>query len=276
MNKQKTSRLVAEKIKTRIWFDIPADKIDRFYSKKSLCHGYDFYNDLLGKLSWTELFFLLLKGELPSKKQSAVLDLVMTSIINPGPRDWSTQAAMTSGVTKTTVGNALLTGLAVLQGRYNGALHVEKAMEMLSEGLDILKKTNLKNLYKILGKKHPDFPGYGLYYTKQDARAKRLIQLIKKDHSTGKHLILAIKLEPLLAKNKKIRLTLQGVVSAVFLDLGFSPQEGHGIFLIASAPGLLAHLIEQRQKNWNEYPFYDPPEYKNPVKKTLKKDQRVY
>lgn len=275
MNKQKPSRPIADKIKTKIWFDIPSNGKDRFFSEKSLCHGYDFYNDLLGRLSWTELLFLLLKGDVPSKKQSAVLNLVMSSIINPGPRDWSTQAAMTSAVTRTTVGNALLTGLAVLQGRYNGALNVEKAMEMFSDGIKLLAKTDLKKLPGLLGKRYPDLPGYGLYYTRQDARAKRLIQLIKQNNFASKNLDFAIELEKNLAKNKKIWLTLTGAVSAIFLDLGFTPQEGHGVFLISAAPGLLAHLIEQRKGSWNTYPFYDPPEYKA-HKQRLKKDQHVY
>lgn len=273
MGKEKTSRSVADKIRTRIWADIPGDNGDI-----TVCRGYDFYSDLLGRYSWTDLVFLHLRGELPSTKESLILNLVMSGVINPGPRDWSTHAAMTASVAGTTVGNSLLSGLAVLQGRYHGALCVEKSAEMLREGVSILQaeKIGIPDLIAKLKGSYQDLPGYGLYQADRDQRASRLAELVREEDRGGEHLTLAFEIEKEVSANKGIWLTIAGVVAAALSDLGFSSKEAHGIFLLSAAPGILAHLIEQMGGGWHTFPFFDHPEYTGPATRRPRKDQMVY
>ena len=110
------SRHVPKRIETKIWADVP----DENGKKTTLCHGYDYYNDILGRYSVSDILFLLIKGELPNSKQSSIMNILMTGNINPGPKDWSTVAAMTAAVSQTTVGNSHLAGVSALQSRYNG------------------------------------------------------------------------------------------------------------------------------------------------------------
>ncbi len=277
MKKEKTSRPVANKIKTEIWADIHHQSEEKLDNEITLCRGYDFYNDLLGRYSWLELFFLQLRGDMPSKKESSILNIVMSSIINPGPRDWATQAAMTAAVAKTTVGNSLISGLSVLQGRYHGALCVENAINMFQDADSIAAKNeSLPKAISILQEKYPDLPGYGLYYSERDKRAIRLIELVKEEVGQGKYLTLALEIEKKVSREKGIWLTIAGAVAAVLTDLRFTPREGHGIFLISAAPGILAHLLEQMKGDWNLYPFYEPPEYDGSRDMRLKNNQKIY
>jgi citrate synthase len=258
-SQEDTSRQVPSKISTSIWADVPNKK----GKESTLCHGFDFYNDLLGRYSWNDLFFLLLKGELPSKNEAVILNIVMSSIINPGPKDWATVAAMTASVSQTTVGNSLIAGISALQGRYNGGLCVEQSMEMLGKGLDIYKKDkNIPALVDRLESKYPDLPGYGLNYADRDQRAIRLVELVKMENIKWENLDLALQIEEEVAKRKKIWLTTPGAVSAILCDLKFSSQDGHGLYIVSSLPGVLAHIIEQMKKgSWNSFPFYDTPKY---------------
>lgn len=276
MKNEDTSRPVAEKIRTEIWTDIPGKGENKFDREISLCRGYDFFNGLLGRYSWNDLLFLQIRGELPTKKESSILNIVMSSIINPGPRDWSTQTAMTAAVTRTTVGNCLTAGLATLQGRYNGGLCVEESIAMLREGVNIREKNSILEIVRILEEKYPDLPGYGMYYSNRDKRPARLIQLIEEEKGKGKHLTLALEMEKEISEKKGIWLTIAGAVAAILADLDFSPQEGHGIFLISAAPGLLAHLLEQLQGFWNTYPFYRAPIYEGPESREIEDNQKVY
>lgn len=269
-----TSRHVPSKISTGIWAEAP----DAEGNLATLCHGYDFYNDLLGRYSWNDLFFLLLKGELPSKQESSVMNIIMTSIINPGPKDWATVAAMTASVSQTTVGNSLLTGISALQGRYNGGLCVEKSMEMFRDAQQrVVEGENISELLAPLEKSYPDLPGYGHDRSERDKKAIRVVKLIKGMDANGEFLDIALEMEHEIAGRKKIWLTMPGVAAAVFLDLGFEPTAGHGLFVVSSLPGVLAHIVEQMKKGgWNTFPFYDTPKYDVDKIKDVDADQRAY
>ena len=52
-----------------------------------------------------------------------------------------------------------------------------------------------------------------------------------------------------------------GVAAAVFADLGFHPRYGAGLFQLLSAPGLLAHGMEQANKPITAMPFVSDNAY---------------
>jgi citrate synthase len=52
-----------------------------------------------------------------------------------------------------------------------------------------------------------------------------------------------------------------GLAAAGFVDLGFHPRTGAGLFQVASAPGLLAHGLEFANKPRTAYPFPDDDHY---------------
>ena len=272
-NPYQTSKFVPQKIRTNVWADVP----DETGKKTTLCHGYDFYNDILGRYSFSEILFLLIKGELPSKKESIIINILMTSIINPGPKDWATLAAMTASVSNTTVGNSLIAGVSALQSRYNGGLCVEKSMEMFKDANACYSENNdINQTVDQIESKYPDMPGYGLDRSDVDKKAKRFIHLLKEEKAVGSTLDLAIQIEKIIS-NKNIWLTMPGVISATLLDLKFEPLDGHGLFIISSLPGILSHILGQMKKGkWNDFPFYDSPEY-NPLKiHELSEAHKVY
>ncbi|MBI4619451.1 MAG: citryl-CoA lyase [Desulfobacterales bacterium] len=256
----KSKREVAEKITTRIWYE-KGKKDNRFYPEKSICWGYDFYGDLLGRYSWTELLFLLLRGELPDEKENRILNYVMCSVMNHGPRDWSVRAGMNAAIGKTTIGNCLIAGLAVLQGSYCGAMDMEDAMRMFQKGLSLLKEEGVEEAVLELLKEYPEIPGYGLLYSERDMRAVRLIELVKEEGFKEDYLRLAIEIEKIVVEKEQIWLTLGGTAGVILLDLGFTPEQGAGIFLLSGSAGILAHSLEQLPKDWNEYPMYWNPEW---------------
>lgn len=276
MSSNNTSKPISKKILTEIWTEISGQDENPYSINNCICRGYDFYEELLGNFSWNELLYFLLKNEFPQEKVCKCLDILMSSIINPGPRDWSTQAAMTAAVTKTTVGNSLLAGLSVLQGRYNGALNIEQSMRMFYELVKNFKEFNFKKILRQVNDNYQDIPGYGPYYSTKDYRVKLVLEKIIPLLSKSTYTDFALRLEKNLLKEKKIGLTINGLFSACLCDLNFTPYEGHGLFLISAAPGLLAHLIEQMKRDWNEYPFHPTTTYKGHQNKKIAKNQKTY
>lgn len=265
--KEKTSHPLPDKIHTSVGAEV--DDGERGWIH--LCHGYDLYNDVLERYGWSELTYLHIRGELPTKNESARFDFILRSVINPGPTDWATQAAMTAAVTHTPVGNSLLAGLAVLQGRFHGALAVEKAMEMLGD-LTQQQGNYDDNFLSGILKSYPDLPGFDQPERVNGERIKKIIGLIPAISEPDDHLQAALQ----FAAKQGMALTKLGLFAAVLSDLGFTPRQGHGLYLIAAAPGILAHLLEQMEGTWASYPFGSPLEYAGPKDRDLSENQRCY
>lgn len=250
-----------------------------FVAEKTLWHGYD-ADTLSQNRDWTEVLFLLAQGEIPSKDQNTMLNRLMASLANPGPRDAAVRAAMNCGAGKTPLPTILTTGLTVRGGMAEGAMHVEAAMRFLNGQLPSNEQLSIDqadyaeqliNHYRAFQQEHKDdeivpwpevAPGFGLYYGERDPRARKLIATLQAHE--GKFIHLAKDLELTLSKQQSpAYLTLAGAAAAVLCDLGFSPEHGAGIYMIAGSAGILSHGIEQLPRNWNEYPFWADSSYYN-------------
>jgi citrate synthase len=260
------------KIKTSIWFEEAAGD-NSFYAEKSYCHGYDFYNNLLGRLSWTELVFLHLIGELPTPEQNNHFNLLLISVMNPGPRDLSNRAAMSAAIGGCPVGGALMSGFSCSMGELEGGLAVEITMHMLQEiGQRQERGEVIPSSYQELLKRYGNndrVPGFGLLNAEQDTHAIRLLQLLKEKGWDGHFINLLLELESVVAKSSEERARLYGVFAASLLDLGFQAEHGHGLFMISGGAGMLGFIYERYKQKWYEYPTW----YSD-VKHVYKKGQR--
>lgn len=247
------------KVKTSIWLEKAEDK-NPFYAEKSYCHGYDFYNDLLGNYSWAELVFLHLRGELPSKEINKHFNLLIASIMNSGPRDLQNRAAMSAAIGGCPVGGALMAGFSCSMGELQGGLAVEATMRMLLDIKEHLDRDRVFPFsYKELVNRYQNneqIPGFGLLYAEQDTQAERLLRLLQEQQWDGPFIGLLVQVETILTGGSEQRIRLYGVFAASLLDLGFSPQQGHGLYMLAGGAGMLGFLCERYGEKWYEYPTW--------------------
>jgi citrate synthase len=247
------------KIKTSIWYEKAADN-NPFYAEKSYCHGYDFYNDLLGNYSWTELVFLHLKGELPATELKNHFNVLLAAVMNPGPRDLQNRAAMSAAIGGCPVGGALMAGFSCAMGELQGGLAVEAVMRML---LDIKRQTDrsasFRFSYDTLTERYQNneqIPGFGFLYAEQDTQAIRLLKILQERQWDGNFIRLLVKIETIIAEKCEHRMRLYGVFGASLLDLGFSPEQGHGLYMLAGGAAMLGFLSERYTEKWYEYPTW--------------------
>ncbi|PIW47909.1 MAG: hypothetical protein COW18_08065 [Zetaproteobacteria bacterium CG12_big_fil_rev_8_21_14_0_65_54_13] len=267
-----------ESIRTTICHET-ASASNPFVAGKTLWHGYD-AQKLCGNYGWTEMLFLMSQGELPTTKQNDLLNKTMAFLANPGPRDAGVRAAMNCGLGKTPLPTILTTGLTVRGGMAEGAMHVEAAMRFLNGRLPAGEACSadqpdyagvLIHNYRQFWREHKDDevvpwpeipPGFGHHYGERDSRAIKLMDLINDQCSDMLRLSRA--LETVLSRDEvSVYLTLPGVVAAILCGLGFSPEHGAGVYMIAGSAGILAHGIEQLPRSWNEYPFWADASYYN-------------
>lgn len=258
-------------ITTAIWHEEP--EIDNpFASRVSRCHGYDVYGDLLGRISWIEMLFLLIRGEPPSPSQGAALETLAVALANPGPRDPSVHAAMCGGIGGSTSASCLMAALAVAAGGYGGAHEVAVVMEnCLKCGTDLDAWQHcLVSAPGQVASIWPDMAHPAGFDPHAVNTALPVIQLLDQLVKTSGGTLLTWLREHRgdLENSARHPIAMTGIAAATFHDLGMSPQQGEMLYLFLRLPGAAAHALEQTKANHRRFPFFSLNLLDNPSQET--------
>lgn len=228
--------------------------------------------ELINNISFSEMVYLLLKGELPSLKEAKMLNHILISFCDHGVTPPSTQTSRLIASSGSPLNVSLAGGLLSFGKNHAGA--IEDSMELFQEliksdfnihnnlnnnhkhnnhnnnhnnyskcnkNIDIIAN-DIINEYKLKNKK---IPGFGHRYHNKDPRGAKLMELAKKENFIGPHSELALAIEEVLFKEKGININVDGASGALLSDMGFSSNEGFGIFMIGRIPGIIAHVTEE-------------------------------
>ena len=244
---QKRPRKFTNRSITRIW-DEQASEHNPFLAEHCRCHGYDLL-ELMRQCSFPEVLYLLFRGELPTKEQSRLLETLMIAFINPGPRHPATRAAMYAGIGKTNTSRILPIASSVLGGAHLGSEEVEAAMLFLKRNYRSAPAHIVGDLIERLPEgeaKQGDFhvaPGFGSRFGGIDPLPRKIAAILADMSESTSALHWGCSLVTELTPYN-IGWLVPGVAAAVFVDLGFLPQAGAGLFQLICSPGLLAHGLE--------------------------------
>lgn len=229
--------------------------ISHVETDKIVTRGYN-QRDLIEKIRYSDMVYLMLKGRLPSLAEGKIFNQVLVSFCDHGATPPSTQTARLVASSGSPLNSAVAGALLSFGHKHAGA--IEKTMELyqskinsvyLTEDSSIDNKQiaslaiDIYNEYVIGGKK---VPGFGHRYHNVDPRADKLMDLVIKQGFVGPHIKLALALEDLVYEKKKIRLNVDGANAAILSDLGFTPDLGLGVFMIGRLPGIIAHIHEEK------------------------------
>lgn len=247
---------------TRIWQE-QASADNPYIAESCRCHGYDLLELMSGR-SYVDVLYLLFRGELPGKEESGLLEALMISMINPGPRHPATRAAMNAGVGKTDPVHILPVALTVMGGSHLGAGEVEAAMRFLRKHRDSDPGQFASQLLeRPLPEKEEDWclaPGFGWRFGSVEPLPGKIASRLAALPGSGPGLHWGCDFADALAVQCLGWLNT-GVVAAVLVDLGFHPRDGAGIFQLLGAPGLLAHGLELANKPVTAMPYVDDEHY---------------
>ncbi|MDO8414654.1 MAG: citryl-CoA lyase [Agitococcus sp.] len=244
---------------SHIWQE-EAEENNPFEAKACYCHGYDVYGDLLGKVSWSEYLYLLLKGERPSPIQAQLLESLAVAFANRGPRDHSIRAAMNGGVGGTTAAGSLMAALAVGAGQYGGAHEVFHAVNVWQcAGQDITQWQTM--IQQLLADKAVDIwlpmehaPGFDPNGESCTTPTRQTLAYLSGFIEGGALQWLNHHRET-LEELATCPLSMTGVAAAALFDLGFSAEQAEMVFLLLRLPGAAAHAMEQQALGWKKFPF---------------------
>ena len=222
---------------------------------KIVTRGYN-QRDLIEKIRYSDMVFLLLKGRLPYIKESRIFNHVLVSFCDHGATPPSTQTARLITSSGSPLNAAISGAFLSFGNKHAGA--IQKTMELYQSRINSIHliedpaidnkqiaglAIDIYNEYIVKDKK---IPGFGHRYHDTDPRADKLIEIALNNGYVGPHLKLALALQDLVYNKKHIKLNVDGANAAILSDLGFDPELGLGVFMIGRLPGLIAHCAEEK------------------------------
>ncbi len=217
--------------------------------------GFDLCADLIGTVSFTEHFFLLVTGHKPSEPQRRVLDATLVAIAEHGlvpsvqacrmtyaAAPEAFQGAVAAGILG--CGSVIL-GSAEVAGRF-----LAEIVAAASDGEAELDAAAREVIGRYRAAKRP-IPGYGHpLHKKRDPRVVRLLQVAEEVGLEGRHVRAAEAVERVLpgAIGKALAMNVSAAIPAVLLDAGFPVQGLKGVPILARAASLVAHLVEEQMR----------------------------
>lgn len=217
-------------------------KISKTTEGTHTIHGHDLL-ELIQRHSFSDVIFLLLRGDLPSGKEKALLEAMLVASVENGIEAPSIFVPRIVAASGNNFHTALAAGMLAIGEKHGGA--AEKAALLFSSGKSA--KEIVESVSVI--------PGFGhKIYKDEDPRAKALYEKAKELGFSCKFFDLAYGIGKELAekKEKKIPLNIDGALAAGMLELGFDPRLGKALFLISRIVGMSAHVLEEL-KQGNSY-----------------------
>jgi citrate synthase len=216
--------------------------------------GKDLAGELIGSIGFTEHFWLLLTGVLPSAMQRRVLDATLVAIAEHGLVPSVQAGRMTLAAAPEALQGAVAAGIlgcgSVVLGSSEdaGLLFTQIAAAVAGGGSVEDAATRIVAEYRA---DRRAIPGYGHPLHKQaDPRAQRLLQVAAEAGSTGVHAAIARMVERLLPQliGRPLALNVSGAIPAVLLDVGYPRSALKGVPILARTASLIAHLLEERSR----------------------------
>jgi citrate synthase len=231
----------------------PVTNIGQAYPDRVEVRGRDLTGDVMGTLSFTEYFHLLLTGREPTEEQRFFLDVLLVAIAEHGMMPTNVAARMTLAADPGSLQGAVAAGILgagpVVLGTSEecARLLAEAQVRVVAgETPDEVAGSIAREIHASAGK----VPGFGHpIHRPLDPRAERILEFADAHGVSGPHVRLARSLRDAVAEawGKLLTMNVSLPSAAVMLDLGVSPDVVKAIPIIARTAGLLAHLAEEKE-----------------------------
>lgn len=217
--------------------------------------GKDLCRDLIGKIGFTDYFYLLVTGGTPNDEQRFFTDACMVAIAEHGLVPSVQAARMTLAAAPEAWQGAMAAGLLGMGTVVAGSSEV--AGKLLAKLVDEAKgkganaeETAIAGLKQLVAEKEK-VPGLGHpQHNTGDPRANMLLKLADERGVSGAH----VEMLRLLEKHaeavtgRKLPINVSGAIPAIMLDVGYPAEAMKGLPLLARAAGLVAHLYEEARR----------------------------
>ncbi len=204
----------------------PISHISRAYPDRVEVRGRDLAGDLMGRLSFSEYFHLLLTGREPTDDQRFFLDLLLVSIAEHGMMPTNVAARMTLAADPGSLQGAVAAGIlgagpVVLGTSEECARLLEEAVASGREPLEIAQAIHAAG-DKVPGFGHP-------VHRPLDPRAERILELADERGVSGPHVQFAKALRDAVATGHEPAAVAGEIAHRIRAARGKLPGFGHPV-----------------------------------------------
>ena len=230
-----------------------ASAISTANAETIVVRGADLCRDLIGAVTLTEHFWLLVTGTRPTAAQARILDACLVAISEHGLVPSVQAARMTLAAGPDAMQGAVAAGIlgcgsVILGSAENAGKFLSKLYERSAAVGMLGAAKEMVDQYRAA---RMPFPGYGHPLHKGgDPRVDRVLAVAAQVHAAGPHVDAARAAEKAIfaATGKSLILNISGAIPAVLLDAGFPLAGMRGVPILARTASLVAHLVEEQAR----------------------------
>lgn|SRR5690606_33411471 len=219
--------------------------------------GYEI-QDLIGRISFPAMIWLMLRGELPRDEQAELLGIALGAAVDHGPQAPSIAIARMAATCGVGINGAMASAINVLGDVHGGAGEQALAffgdIAVAMDGGTAIEDAVSAQLDRFFAETKGYVPGFGHRFHPVDPRAPRLLEVTRdfaaRGVVAGRFADIAEAVESGIArrKGKHIPLNIDGATAVIYGELGFPPPLTRGLFVLSRSVGILAHAWEQTEQ----------------------------
>lgn len=232
-------------------------------------------DQLMGKISFAQAIYLVLKGEFPTPEVGKLVDAIFVSSVDHGASPPSVLTARTVASTGAELNSAVAAGVSAISRYHGGAieegmkLFLEIAVRM--EDTKASKEDVVREVLEEMREKGKRASGFGHRIHTRDPRTQKLFSMAEELGLAGQYVRIACAVEDTLETllGKRLPINVDGAIAALLCELDIPPEIGNAFFIIARVPGLVAHVHEEmtrmrpmRKIDPQDYAYDGPEERK--------------
>ena len=216
-----------------------------------LVRGYDLNKELVGKITFTDMTSLILRGRLPTPNEAKMLDALLIILVEHGMVSHVIAARLVYHCAPEAIQAAVAAGLCGAGSVHLGssewsAKMLVDALPPESQNADL--EAVAASIFDDYSRRKQRLPGIGhRTHAEGDPRAERLFTVAKDTGVYGRYCELLQSLSKLASERRKrlIPVNVTGAIAAIALDMGFPWQITKAFALIGRTLGVMGHIAEE-------------------------------
>lgn len=208
-------------------------------------------DELMGRADFGQVFYLLLRGDLPDEKVGRLMTAMLVSSVDHGPGAPSALAARTAASTSAPLNACIASGVLHINRSHGGAIEdCARALDQVVARADSDSISVDEAADRVLAdykQRKIRIAGFGHRVHTADPRTARLFELAAEAGVSERHIAAALAVERGLERQlgKKLPINVDGAIGAVLRGLGFEYEVMNGFFILARTAGLTAQAREE-------------------------------
>lgn len=199
--------------------------------------------ELVAMASFPASIFYMITSRMPNAAEEKIFNAILIASMDHGVGPSSGFVPRVVASTGNSLVHSMAAGLLTL-GPWHGLAigDAAKVMQHVKEhGISWLEENYLDSKKRVPGLGHP-------HYKHTDPRSEQLFEMTRqlKLPQEYQQTMYSIQKAVFDRTQKHLVINIDAAVAAILLDLGFPPEAGNGLFALARAGGMIAHILEEQ------------------------------